>query len=141
MAGKMLQAAADAMLVMRVDHLQGMADDNGGLGGKTAREFSDDRVFRVDVQVDQRGEVHRETCRLQGGGGHGGMAAGQRRVVVGAQGAGADRRRETVLFLEPRHLAAFLVDGDQQGNGGGMLQRGDEFFHLAGRMDIARLAL
>ena len=138
--GKCFRQQRMPLRAVRLDDGAGVADDDPGVGREAAREFADDRVFRVDVEVDQGGEIEVETGCGQDRGGGGGMAPGQLRVVGLAQAARADRRREAVLFFQPRHLPALLVDGDQQGNGGGLLQRGDEFLHLAGRADVAPVA-
>ena len=70
----MLQDAGHAVPAVAFDDGQRMADHRIGIGAETAPVSADDRVFRIDVQVDQRCEIEVDAAGGHGGGARGGVA-------------------------------------------------------------------
>jgi len=118
-------------------------DPESGRGAGIIGEgaIPDHRVRRVAVHVEDRGEVHVDPHRAELGGGR--RADGFRHVHIPAteEGAGAGRRKPGERgFLEPRHTASLLVDGDQRegiaaARGGSDLAA--QSAHLGGALDVA----
>ncbi len=80
-SGKMFQGAAHAMPAVAFDDGQCVADHAVRFGPETAFVSGDDRVFRVEVQVDQRREIEVDAAGGHGGGVFFGVGHGQFRIV------------------------------------------------------------
>jgi hypothetical protein len=112
---------------------------NGRVIGKGA--VADHRVCRVAVNIEDRREVHVDPNRPQLGGGRRARTLRHGFVPATEEGAGAGRRKPGERgFLEPRHAASLLVDGDQRegippaGGGSDFSAKGA---HLGGAFDVA----
>lgn len=118
-------------------------DPESGHGVRVPGEgaVADHRVCRVAVHVEDRGEVHVDPDRAEFGGGRGAHALRQALVSATEEGAGPGRGKPGERgFLETRHAASLLVDGDQRegiaaARGGSDLAA--QSAHLGGALDVA----
>ena len=110
-AGKVLRARGDALALGPGDERRDVTRDELGVGAEAAD--ADHGVARVRVHVRDRREVQVHAGARQLAGDRARDLLRQRHVVDGAEREVAGVRA-AVLRLEPRHVAALLVDRDQQ---------------------------
>ena len=111
MAREVLGARRDAGGLQARDPCERVAGDGGRLG--TERADADDGVQRIGVHIGDGREVEVDAHLPQLGAHRTGNVSGERRVSRGSKcevaGVGAARGR-----LEPRDVAALLIDGDHE---------------------------
>ncbi len=122
---------------MGADGLAGERRHDRRIGREAAPQCPDGRAGRVDVEVDDRGEVEVDP-RAGEPGRHGvGPGMGRGQVVAGAHLGFGQRRRVAVAGIEPSDLAALLVDRHDQARRPGRGPQGpDQRAELARRGDV-----
>ena len=110
-AGEVLRAGRHALALRAGDERSDVTRDELGVGAEAAH--ADDGVQGIRVGVRDRGEVQVDARRGQLARDRACDRLGQRHVVDGAEREVAGVRA-AVLGLEPRHVAALLVDRDQE---------------------------
>ncbi len=140
MAGEMLCRGDDLLLPIGVYHCPAQAGHLLRIGAE--RAHPDDRVGRVVVDIDHRGEVKVDPQNAQLARDHGGVQAGQLVAAGGAQGHVAGENRDP--FGKTGHGAAFLVHGNKERHQiaveGALLDLLRQTGHLGGAFDIAGAA-
>ena len=111
MAGEVLRAGRHALALRAGDERSDVTRDELGVGAEAAH--ADDGVPGIGVGVRDRGEIQIDARRGQLARDRACDRLGQRHVVDGAEREIAGVRA-AVLGLEPRHVAALLVDRDQE---------------------------